>query len=134
MNVETKLEPCPRERIETKHLRCNGMTPTQWELAAVGQHAPAFADWPEVVAFAQAILAADAEWRERNAPTLAELVATYPDVRFITGRDECGRCEWVRFDGKHGGPDEYGDAVSFPDRADALEWLAAKLGIEKETP
>jgi len=69
----------PRERVETAHIRCNGVTPNQWIIAAVGQHAPAFADWPEVVELAQKILAANEAWLDSQTPTLESLRAKYPD-------------------------------------------------------
>lgn len=115
--------PDPRERIETKHLRCNGMTPTQWVVAAVGQHAPAFADWPEVVEFAAAIIAADAEWRESNTPTLEEMRARYPGAMVeitplhIPGDDYLVRLVTESVSVEH----------ATPTVGHALEWLAAKL-------
>lgn len=114
----------PRERIETRHLRCNSMTPTQWVLAAVGQHAPAFADWPEVVEFAEKILAANAEWRESRAPSLEGLRARYPSRRFGIDREPCGPtfCDVAFYE--YPGGTHY--APHYTERA-ALEWLAARL-------
>ena len=84
----------PRERIETEHIRCDDITPTQWIIAAVGQHAPAFADWPEVVAFAHAVLAADAEWKRSlkpcDCPCSGVACDEYADVHNYLA---CGHCE-----------------------------------------
>lgn len=114
----------PRERIETEHIRCDDITPTQWIIAAVGQHAPAFADWPEVVELAQKILAANEAWLDSQTPTLESLRAKYPDRRFGIDRESCGStfCD-VAFYGYSGGTHyapHYNEAA-------ALEWLATKL-------
>lgn len=70
----------PRERIETKRIRCAG-TPGGWSLGQVGTVYAALADWPEVVAFATAILAANESWLDAQTQTLEELLAEYPDWR-----------------------------------------------------
>lgn len=59
------MEPDPRERIETENVRCGGNA-NGWHFNHHGRAGRV--DWPEVVSFAEAILAADAEWREQNAP------------------------------------------------------------------
>lgn len=61
----------PRVRIEAGPLGCQRMpwTPAGEREWVIGQRSgghSGLADWPEVVAFAQAILAADAEWREEH--------------------------------------------------------------------
>lgn len=121
--------PDPRERIKSGPLGCERLP---WQPAGVrewvvgeqcGGHSGR-ADWPEVVAFARAILAADAEWRERNAPTLEELRARYPNRRFGIKREPCGPtfCDVAFYE--YMGGTHY--APHYTERA-ALEWLAAKL-------
>lgn len=112
----------PRERIETENLQCAsrekaGLIEGFYRLSG-------FAPWPEVVAFAEKILAADAEWRESNAPTLEGLRAKYPNRRFGIDREPCGPtfCD-VAFYEYPGGTHH---APHYTERA-ALEWLAARL-------
>lgn len=111
----------PRERIETENLQCAsrekaGLIEGFYRLSG-------FAPWPEVVEFCEKILAADAEWREQNAPTLAELRAKYPGAMVeitplrIPGDDYLARLVTESVSVEHAAPTV----------GHALEWLAAKL-------
>ena len=120
----------PRERIETEHLHLSVLflendtvdKTAYWWLGMNDPHEGAV-PWPEVVAFAQAILAADAEWREANAPTLEELRARYPGAMVeitplhIPGDDYLARLVTESVSVEHAAPTV----------GHALDWLAAKL-------
>lgn len=62
----------PRERIETEHFQCRleiGDAPDAWEIGGTNFTGESgYADWPEVVAFARAILAADEAWKDSQTP------------------------------------------------------------------
>lgn len=55
----------PRELIWTDRIRCDQRTDGAWCLGGVAGSDAAWATWPEVVAFAEAILAADRAWKNR---------------------------------------------------------------------
>jgi hypothetical protein len=81
----------------------------------------AWADWPGVVAFARAILAADEAWLDSQTPTLEGLRAKYPGRSIGMARVVCGPtyCWRARV-----GPCESPHIVT---EIAALRWLAAKL-------
>lgn len=112
----------PRERVETPYagLSLRRIDDT-WQFYPGGKLALFWETWVEI---AETILAADAQWREQNAPSLAELRERYPDNNFAVERIDCGPtyCDvaWVERDGGKVGN-------HFASERDALEWLAAEL-------
>lgn len=122
----------PRERIETRLLGCQRMPwapagEAEWVIGAVQSGHSGRADWPEVVAFARAILAADEAWLDSQTPTLEELRAKYPawcpslarefwGVRGVLDVVDCSGDSGCRFTVGPWGTER-----------DALRWLAAKL-------
>ena len=112
----------PRERIRVGRLfavRMPWEKPERWSVSSDDGRA----EWPEVVAFASAILAADAEWREQNAPTVEELRERYPGAMVeitplhIPGDDYLARLVTESVSVEHAAPTV----------GHALDWLAAKL-------
>lgn len=79
--------------------------------------------WPEIVAFATAILAANEAWLDSQAPTLEELRERYPNRLFgIKPNEPCDLtfCDVAWIQGTVGMP-------HFGSEAAALRWLADEL-------
>jgi hypothetical protein len=127
----------PRERIETEHFQCRldiGDAPDAWEIGGTNFAGESgYADWPEVVAFAEKILAADEAWKDRQTPTLEELRAKYPAWRM--NYEEHGEQFSAVVDSadcpgnipRGTGPCRRQQSDWFNTEGEALRWLAATL-------
>lgn len=85
----------PRERIETADISCRRDSDRVWEIGSrTFANDAAFADWPEVVAFAHAVLAADAEWKRSlkpcDCPCSGVACDEYADVHNYLACGHCG--------------------------------------------
>lgn len=120
----------PRQRIETKNFSCEidkdvrGRPGGTWVIGGTNFAGESgYAAWPEVVAFARAILAADESWLDAQTPTLEELRAKYPGAMVeitplhIPGDDYLARLVTERESLEHAAPTV----------GHSLRWLAAKL-------
>ncbi len=108
----------PRERVKYAPFILNRKGDDTW---SVGCNRPA--PWRVVVAFAKAILAADAEWQGLDAPTLEELRERYPGRLFGVRKNvPCGPtfCDEAWIEGVVGTP-------HYSTEDCALRWLAAEL-------
>ena len=118
----------PREQIETNCLSVTLIPDIDtWEVDG------GYVDWPEVVAFARAILAADEEWLDSQTPTLDELRAKYPAWRM--NYEEHGEQFSAVVDSadclgnipRGTGPCRRQQSDWFNTEGEILRWLAAKL-------
>lgn len=116
----------PREQIQTENLTVSILhdesqtidRQSYWDVIA-----PSAVPWPEIVAFAQKILAANEAWLDSQTPTLEALRAKYPGAMVeitplrIPGDNYLARLVTENVSVEYAAPTV----------GHALEWLAAKL-------
>lgn len=111
----------PREYVASEQIACQHIGSGWLIFGRLGDDL--INDWPEVVAFARAIIGADAEWRESKLMTVEELRTAYPTAYFAITGSNAGYSGFFSQHRRCVAAERYAD---FERYTDALEWLNAR--------
>lgn len=109
----------PRRLVQTDNLRV--LQQVGLERYEIRQRTQYSSEWPEVVAFATAILAANEAWLDSQTPTLEELRERYPDEHLGIVEQPSG----VMY--AYCGPARMRHFEYTKTRNQGIRWLAAEL-------